>query len=81
MSLQQILCTYLCNRWLVGYRWKVVTRRFLWAKHNFVYQRIFLETSKTEVLQMPSATDANLGYGVMSPIYRSSQKRFYILKN
>ena len=30
-----------------------------------------IETSKTEVLQMPSAIDVNLGYGVTSPIYRN----------
>ena len=32
-------------------------------------------TSKTEVLQMPSATDVNLGYGFISPIYCSKAKK------
>ena len=39
---------------------------------------IFL-TSKTGVLQMPSATDVNLGYGVISPIYNSKAKQGGIL--
>ena len=28
---------------------------------------------------MPSATDVNLGYGVMSPIYRSTAKKVRII--
>ena len=33
------------------------------------------QTSKNEVLQMPSATDVNLGYGFISPIYCSKAKK------
>ena len=41
---------------------------------------IFL-TSKTEVLQMPSATDVNLGYGVISPIYNKAKKKVELFYN
>ena len=34
-----------------------------------------IETSKTEVLQMPSAIDVNLGYGVISPNNHSKAKK------
>ena len=30
---------------------------------------------------MPSATDVNLGYGVLSPIYRSKAKKWHYLEN
>ena len=41
----------------------------------FPFHRYLKKTSKTEVLQMPSASDVNLGYGFMSPIYCSNAKK------